>query len=53
MIVLLAGYDDAWLQLICSTKNVVGIVTQGRPQTEQWVTKYTIRVSTDGTTFFS
>merc|ERR1740121_486157 len=41
--------DGQWMQMdMGSVMTVWGVVTQGRPDIPQWVTKYTVSISTSG-----
>ena len=44
--------DGAWLQIDAGRLVTVrGVVTQGRANWDQWVTKYSVQTSTDGSTW--
>ena len=47
-----SGYQDSWLQVDMGTESVQieGVITQGEPHTNTYVTKYKVQYSLDGIT---
>lgn len=50
----LSAYNkDQWLQIdFLATQNLSGILTQGSPDADRWITTYSISTSIDGYTFY-